>query len=137
MALQLSGTVRDNEINQIESTIGVSPTLTIFAGTKPANCAAADAGTALAIVTLPSDWLTASTGGAGQVTKTGGVWQDSSADATGTASYFRVKAGATCHIQGDVGLNPPGTADMIVDNLSFNAGQSFTINSFSITMGNA
>jgi ABC-type Fe2+-enterobactin transport system substrate-binding protein len=36
--------------------------LRIFSGSIPANCAAADAGTLLATITLPSDWLAAASG---------------------------------------------------------------------------
>jgi hypothetical protein len=53
--------------------------------------------------------------------------------ATGTAAHFRIKAGATCHIQGTVGI---GSGDLQVDNTSFAAGQSFTITSFTITAAN-
>jgi hypothetical protein len=134
MALFLSGTVRDAELNAIEAAVNGTgaATLEIRSGAVPANCAAADTGTALAIVTLGADWLAAASGGV--IAKTGPAWTDTSADNTGTAAYFRIKGGTTCHIQGTVGTS---ASDMIVDNVSFNAGQQFTINSFSITMGNA
>jgi hypothetical protein len=63
-----------------------------------------------------------------------GTWQDASADASGTAAHFRIKAASTCHMQGSVGTS--GT-DMIVDSVSFTAGQSFTISTFTLTDGNA
>jgi len=63
-----------------------------------------------------------------------GTWQDTSADAAGTAGHFRINQGATCHMQGTVGTS--GT-DMIVDNANFNTGQSFTINTFTLQAGNA
>jgi hypothetical protein len=131
MAIQLSVTVRDARLDAIEATIGASPTLEIRSGSPPASCAAADSGTVLATLALPSDWMNAA--GSGQKTKAG-VWQDSSADNTGTAGHFRIKQGATCHMQGTVGL---ASADMIVDNVNFNAGQQFTINTFTLTDGNA
>jgi hypothetical protein len=134
MALQLSGAVRDAEVNTIEATVNGtgSPTLEIRSGAPPANCAAADSGTVLATITLLADFLTTSTGGAGSVAKVG-TWSDASADATGTAGHFRIKGGTTCHLQGTVGTS--GT-DMVVDNTSFNVGQSFSITTFTITMGN-
>jgi hypothetical protein len=131
MALQYSTALRDAQMNQVESTIGVTATLEIRTLAPPANCAAADVGAALAIITLPADWLTASSGGA--VSKVG-TWTDASADSTGTAAHFRIKSGATCHMQGTVGTS---ASDMIVDNTSFNAGQSFSITTFTITAGNA
>jgi hypothetical protein len=130
MALQYSVAVNNARLDAIETAIGVSPTLEIRTGAAPANCAAADSGTVLATIALPSDWMAAAS--AGSKAKAG-TWQDASADATGTAAHFRIKAGATCHIQGTVGI---GSGDLQVDNTSFAAGQSFTITSFTITAAN-
>ena len=131
MAVQLSTAVRNARLDAIETTISTSPTLEIRTGAVPANCAAADSGTVLATLTLPSDWMAAASGGSKALS---GTWQDTSADATGTAAHFRIKAGATCHIQGTVGTS--GT-DMIVDSVSFTAGQQFTVTAFSLSDGNA
>ena len=133
MALQYSVALRDAQMNQIETTIGTAgtSTLEIRTGAPPATCATASSGTVLATITLPADWLTASS--SGTVSKVG-TWTDASADNTGTAGHFRIFNGATCHMQGTVGTS--GT-DMIVDNTSFASGQSFSITTFSITAGNA
>ena len=131
MALQLSITVRNARLDAIETTISTSPTLEIRTGSAPADCATADSGTVLATLTLPSDWLAAASAGAKAIS---GTWQDLSADATGTAAHFRIKAGATCHIQGTVAASG---ADMNVSSVSFTAGQSFTVNTFTLTDGNA
>lgn len=131
MAVQLSTAVRNARLDAIETTISTSPTLEIRTGAVPANCAAADSGTVLATLTLPSDWMAAASGGSKALS---GTWQDASADATGTAAHFRIKASATCHIQGTVGTS--GT-DMIVDSVSFTAGQQFTVTAFTLTDGNA
>jgi hypothetical protein len=98
MAIQLSVAVRNARLDAIESAISTGPTLEIRTGTQPANCAAADSGSVLATFTLPSDWLAAAANGAKVIN--GGPWQDTSADASGTAAHFRVKAGSTCHLQG-------------------------------------
>lgn len=140
MALQYSAAVAAAKLNVVESTIGVSAIMRVFAGAVPANLAtAAGTGTAiLATLTLPSDWMAAATTtGSAQVAKLG-TWQDASADNTGTAAYFRIYASggadpANAHIQGTVGTSG---ADMIVDSTSFTAGQSFTVNTFTITGGN-
>ena len=131
MALQLSITVRNARLDAIETTISTSPTLERRTGSAPADCATADSGTVLATLTLPSDWLAAASAGAKAIS---GTWQDLSADATGTAAHFRIKAGATCHIQGTVAASG---ADMNVSSVSFTAGQSFTVNTFTLTDGNA
>lgn len=132
MALQYSAAVANAKLDAIESTIGTAAVLKIYTGSMPANVAAARTGTVLATLALPSDWMAAASGG---VKAKSGTWQDTSADASGTAAYFTIFAsdGTTAHIQGTVGVS---ASDMIVDSVSFTAGQSFTINTFSITAGN-
>jgi hypothetical protein len=132
MGLQYSAAVVNAKLDAIESTIGTSAVLKIRTGAAPADLSTADSGTVLATLTLPSDWMAAASAGAKAKS---GTWQDTSADATGTAAHFRIYAsdGTTKHIQGSVGTS---ATDMIVDSTSFTAGQSFTINSFTITSGN-
>ena len=102
MALQYSTAVRNACLDAVESTTGASPTLEIRSGAAPANCAAADTGTLLASMALPADWMNAASGAVKTLL---GSWQDSSADGTGSAGHFRIKQGATCHLQGSVGAN--------------------------------
>lgn len=134
MAVQLSVAVRNARLDAIETTISTSPTLEIRSGAPPANCAAADSGTVLATLALPSDWLAAAASGAKAKS---GTWEDTSADATGTAAHFRIKAsGGTCHLQGTITATGGG-GDMTLDNVSLAAGQQFTITAFTLTDGNA
>ncbi len=132
MALQYSTTVNNARLDAIETAIGTSAILRIRTGSVPANCAAADTGTVLATINLPSDWMAAASSG----TKAkSGTWQDASADATGTAAHWRIydSGGTVCHMQGTYGTSG---ADMIGDSTSFTAGQSFTVNTFTITAAN-
>jgi hypothetical protein len=133
MAVQLSVAARNARLDAIETTAGASAVLKIFTGSPPVNCAAADSGTVLATINLPSDWMAAASGGSKAKS---GTWEDLSADNTGTAGHFRVydSGATTCHIQGTVGTS--GT-DMTVNSTSFTAGQSVTVNSFTLTDGNA
>ena len=135
MAVQLSTSVRNARLDAIESTIGTSAILKIRTGAQPATCATADSGTVLATLTLPSDWMAAASSGSKAKS---GTWQDTSADATGTAAHFRIydSGGTTCHLQGTVTATGGG-GDLTVDNTSFASGQSFTINSFTLTDANA
>ncbi len=135
MALQYSVALRNAKLDQVETTIGVSAILKIKSGAAPADCATADAGTVLATINLPSDWMAAAAAGAKAKL---GTWQDTSADATGTAAHFRLYAsnGTTCHAQGTVTATGGG-GDMTVDNTSFVAAQSVTINTFTLTSGNS
>ena len=137
MAIQFNVATRNARLDAIESTNGTSCSLEIRSGTVPANCAATRTGTVLATINLPSDWMAAAASGAKAIA---GTWQDLSADATGTAGHFCIynsqatKDGTTCFIQGDVAVSG---SDMNVSSVSFTAGQSFTINSFTLTDGNA
>ena len=133
MAVQLSVAVRNARLDAIETTIGATAVLKIRSGSVPADCATADAGTVLATLTLPSDWMAAASSGSKAKS---GTWQDTSADATGTAAHFRVydSGGTVCGIQGTVGV---GSGDLQVDSVSFTSGQSFTVTGFTITDANA
>ena len=135
MALQYSVTVRNAKLDAVETAIGVSAVLKIRSGSAPSDCAAADSGTVLATITLPSDWMAAASSGSKAKS---GTWQDTSADATGTAGHFRLYAsdGTTCHAQGTVTATGGG-GDLTLDNVSIASGQSVTISSFTLTAGNA
>jgi len=131
MAIQLSTAARNALLDAIEVAIGTSAVLKIRSGSAPANVAAADAGTVLATLNLPSDWWAAAASGAKAKS---GTWEDTSADATGTAAHFRIYAsdGTTAHLQGTVTATGGG-GDMEVQNVSFAAGQAFTVTGFTLT----
>lgn len=135
MSIQESTAVRNARLDAIETTIGTAPKLVILTGSVPANCAAAETGTRLAVMTLPSDWM--SDAASGSKSKLG-TWQDSSADATGTAGYFRIydSTGATCHMQGTVTATGGG-GDLTLDNTSIATNQNIVITSFTLTEANA
>ena len=133
MAIQMSTTLRNARLDAVETTAGTAAVLKIWSGSAPANCAAADSGTLLASLTLPTDWMDAAASGS---KAKAGTWQDASADGTGTAGHFRLYAsdGTTCHMQGTVTITGGG-GDMTLDNDSIAAGQSVTITTFTLTEG--
>ena len=135
MALQFSVSVRNAQLDSFETATGTSAIMKIRSGSAPATCATADSGTVLATLNLPSDWMAAASSGSKAKS---GTWEDTSADATGTAAHFRIYAsdGTTCHAQGTVTATGGG-GDLTVDNTSFASGQSFTVTTFSLTAGNA
>jgi hypothetical protein len=133
MAFQFSVAARNAALDAIETAAGTGPTLTIRTGTVPATCATARAGTVLATITLPSDWLAAASGGTKGIA---GTWQDASADATGTAAHFSIDQGATCHMQGTVTATGGG-GDMTLDSTSITSSQQVTITAFTLTAGGA
>jgi hypothetical protein len=137
---QYSVALRNAQLDQIEAIVNpggaTQPILTVRVGAPPANCAAANgAGLVLATITLPADWMANASGGTKSIA---GSWQDASADNTGVAGHFRIhdSTGTTCHLQGDVTATGGGGA-MTVDNVNFATGQQFTVNTFTITAGNA
>ena len=135
MAIQLSTSVRNARLDAIESQIGTSPILKIRSGSVPASCATADAGTVLAALTLPSDWMAAASGGSKAKS---GTWEDASADAAGTAAHFRIydSTGTTCHLQGTVTITGGG-GDLTLDNTNIAVGQDVIITGFTLTDGNS
>jgi hypothetical protein len=128
--MQLSPAARNARLDAIETTIGTAPTLEIRTGAAPADCAAADTGSVLATLTLPSDWMAAASGGS---KAKAGTWTGT-ASGTGTAGHFRIKQGATCHLQGSVGM---GSGDLSLDNTSIASGQAVTIATFALSDPNA
>lgn len=135
MAFQLSTSARNALLDAIETATGTSAILRIYTGSAPANPAAAATGTLLAEATLPSDWMAAASGGTKALS---GTWQDASANAAGTAGYFRIwdSPGTTCHMQGTVTATGGG-GDMTVDNAVFAVAQVFNVTSFTLTAPNA
>lgn len=135
MAIQMSVTARNGMLDSMETTVGTGPILEIRSGAPPANCAAADSGTLLASMTLPSDWMAAAASGSKSKS---GTWQDLTANATGAAAHYRLKdsGGSTCHEQGTVS-GTGGGGDMELDNTSIVAGQQVTVVTWTRNAGNA
>jgi hypothetical protein len=135
MSFQFSDSVRNARLDVVETTVGTAPVLQFRTGAQPVNCAAASSGTVIATLTLPSDWMSAASGGVKSLL---GTWQDLSADATGVIGHFRVfdSGLTTCHMQGDC-TNTGGGGDVQLQNVNVNAGQPITVTSFTLTEGNA
>ena len=133
MAFQLSTASRNAALDAIEAAIGASPTLELRSGPPPASCAAADSGTLLASMALPADFFAAASGGSKALA---GIWQDAAADAAGTVGHFRIKQGATCHVQGTV-TGTGGGGDMTIDNPVLALGQQVSVTAFTLTAGGA
>jgi len=135
MAIQWSTTIRNDWLDRIEVNVGTAPIIKIRTGAPPANCAAADTGTVLATITLPSDWMSAAASGSKAKL---GTWADSAADASGIPAHFRLYAsdGTTCHMQGTV-TETAGGGDMTIDSSPIIAGLLTTITSFTLSAGGA
>lgn len=136
MASNLNYTVvaRNEQLDALTAEIGNAALLRIYSGTQPANAdAAVGAGTLLAELTCGSPFAGAASSGA---LTANAITSDSSANATGTAAWFRlVKSdGTTAVLDGEVGTSG---ADLNLNNLSIASGQTVSVSSFVITGGNA
>jgi hypothetical protein len=132
MTIQYSVAVNNARLDSIETTVGTAPKLRIFKGTKPANCAAADAGTLLCQITLPSDWMNAASAASKTLL---GTWQGTaSAGAADTPTHYRItdSAGTTVHEQGDCGI---GSGDLQVNGTISN-GQTVQVTAYTKNAGN-
>lgn len=130
MTVNVANTVANGALDAIATAWGASPLLRIYSGTAPTNTGTALSGNTL----LAHCTLAPASASAGSKDMLGGV-QTVAADATGTASFYRVynSAGTTCFEQGTVGTS--GT-DVTIDNTSINSGQSVKFNTFTKTWPN-
>lgn len=135
MAVKMAAFVRNAILDSIETSIGTSPVMKIFTGAPPTNPSDADSGTVLATINLPSDWMAAATSG---VKVKAGIWQDNSADASGTAGHFRIYQtdGTTVAMQGTVTATGGG-GDATINNASITSGQPVTVVTFTMTAPHA
>ena len=115
--------------------LGASPKIRIYSGSVPANADAALGGaTQLAELVCASTPFSgfSDTGTAARATF-GAITSDTSADATGTAAFFRIvdNAGTTTKCQGTVGTS---SADLILNTVAISAGSTVVISSATIDL---
>lgn len=130
MALAYNSTLRDNMLDEITTRAGNGALLRIYDGTRPSTGGAAT--TLLAELTCGTPFASAASGG---TLTLGAITQDSSANATGTATWFRiVQSGGSTHVlDGNVGTSG---SDLNLTTTSIVSGQPVSITSFTITEGN-
>ena len=133
MALSYSTTLRNAQLDAVTTAVGASGKLRIYSGTRPANVAASITGTLLAELTLNATFAPAASAG---VLTLNAITSDTSADATGTATHFRIfqSNGTTAVDDGDVGTSG---SDLNLNSTSLTACGSVAVTSFTITAGNA
>lgn len=73
MAIKMSVATRNARLEAVESAIGASAVVKIRTGAVPGNIADADAGSVLATVALPADWMAAAAGGVKALASRGGT----------------------------------------------------------------
>lgn len=131
MTIAYNETLRNNQLDEITTRAGNGALLRIYDGSRPATGGTAT--TLLAELTCGSPFAGAASGG---VLTANAITQDSSANATGTATWFRiVQSGGSTHVMdGDVGTSG---SDLNLDSVSIVAGGEVAVTSFVITGGNA
>jgi hypothetical protein len=135
MAIQYNvNTLIDDRLNKLITDAGNAAQFRIYSGSMPANCAAAATGTKLTDDALPTTWMASAS--TGTVAKSG-TWTLNGV-AAGTAGYFRILDSglATTWMQGTITATGGG-GDMTMDNTSIASSQVITVNTFTITGGNA
>ena len=114
---------------------GTAAVINIYDGSVPADAdASIGASTLLAQLTMSATAFGAAADDTpGAIATASAITSDSSANATGTASYFRVltqDAGTTC-MQGTVGTS---SADLVLNTVSITLGSTVAITSFTVLL---
>lgn len=133
LAIAYSTTVRNNRMNQVRDAIdgGAGAGLwRIYDGSRPATCGTAT--TLLAELTCSDPCAAAAASG---VMTFSAITADSSANATGTATWSRVvDSTGTCCVDGNVGT---AGSDLNLNSTSISSGQQVSITSATLTDGSS
>lgn len=132
MVIAYSTAIRNNRLNQVRDAIdggAGAGLLRIYDGARPATGGAATV--LLAELTFTDPCAPAAAAG---VLTASAITADASANATGTATWFRcVDSAATFCIDGSVAT---AGSDLNLNSTSISVGQNVAVNSFVITGGN-
>lgn len=129
MALAYATTLRNTMLDAITTAAGNAALLRIYDGSRPSTGGTAT--TLLAELTCGTPFAAGASSG---VLTLGSITQDSSANATGTATWFRiVTSGGTFVLDGNVGTSG---SDLNLTTTSIVSGQPVSVTSFTITEGN-
>jgi hypothetical protein len=134
MAIGFNVALRNAMLNQITSRAGANAILRIYSGSRPATAGAET--TILAQLTCNATFAPAAASG---VLTLQPITSDTSANATGTASWWRIYAadGTTHVLDGAVSTIAAGTGDMQLDDVNIVLGGTVAISAGSFTAGNA
>jgi hypothetical protein len=129
MALAYSTAARNAMLDAITAAVGSSGLVRIYDGTRPATGGTAT--TLLAELACSATFAPAASGG---VLTANAFTQDSSANASGTATWFRVvTSGGTAVIDGNVGTSG---SDLNLISTTIAATQPVSVSGFVITEAN-
>jgi hypothetical protein len=137
MALGFATTLRTNRATQVLNAIDGGTgagTLNIYSGTRPATAAAITTQVLLGVLTFSDPCGTVTSG----VLTFSAITQDASADATGTATWFRVLDGSGSFVMDGAITVTGGGGDMTLNTTSITIGGPISVTGTKqITEGNA
>lgn len=133
MALRFPVTLRNSMLDTITALAGGSALLRIYSGSQPSTGGAET--TLLAQLTMNSTFAPPASSG---VLTANAIAPNTSAAATGTATWFRIYAsnGTTIVMDGSVSTVAAGTGDMRLDSTSIVIGGTVAISGATITAPN-
>lgn len=109
--LKINTTLRNNMLDEITSFAGANAVIKIYSGTQPGG-----GGTETTILAQLQCSATLAPAAASGALTLSSVTQDSSANNSGTASWFRLEtSGGTFILDGDVSSTSAGTGDMQIN----------------------
>lgn len=126
MAVRYANTLKHAMLDAYETGVGTSPKLKLYSGSLPGSVGSTPAGTLLATITLPSDWMSAASGGS--KTKTG-TWSTTGL-AAGNAGCYTLETSAGTVLEDGTVTATGGGGDVTLDNISISVGQTVTINTW-------
>jgi hypothetical protein len=131
MAIGMATALRNARLDAITTFAGGSALLRIYSGTQPATGGTAT--TLLAELTCNATFAPAASGG---VLTLNAITQDTSANATGTATWARiVKSDGTTHVL-DCTVGTSG-ADIILNSVAISSGAAVSVTSAVLTEANS
>ena len=143
MAIGMTAVLQRNRLDEITTLIDAvaDGLIRIYSNGRPANADTAvtvpsPLPVLLAELTFASTSFPAASGTPGSMTANA-IVPDSSADNTGTATWFRVSDSAAAAVfDGDAGIAGSPTPDLVLNSASINSGVQVSISSFVLTAGN-
>jgi hypothetical protein len=130
--LKYAVTLKNRKLDGITTELGSNALIRIYSGTQPTNPDTALAGNTLLAELACSTTFAA--GAASGVLTASSITADSSADNTGTATWFTIcTSGGTRKIDGSVGTSG---CDMNINSTAISSGANVSVSSLTITSGN-
>lgn len=128
-----AATACDGVVDQLDAGAGAAY-VEIRTGAQPATVATAASGTLLGTLTCSDPAFGAATNASPAVATAAAITSDTTADATGTAGWFRgyTSAGVAV-IDGNITTTAVGTGDMLMADTDVVAGGTISISSWSVS----